>query len=153
MFLAMQRGEIDGQIIGFSSVRTGQRDLWTHHAFRPLMQFGRRTRLEDFPDIPTGRELTDDKSAISLMDFAEVQFFLSLPFAAPPGIPPDRAKALQSAFMDMCKDQAVLDEAEKLGIEMSPIAGDAILNLIENVAATPKDVIDRYNAISRPEKK
>ena len=34
MFLAMQRGEIDGQIIGYSSVRTGQRDLWTHHAFR-----------------------------------------------------------------------------------------------------------------------
>ena len=45
MFLAMQRGEIDGQIIGFSSVRTGQRDLWSHDAFRPLLQFGRSTRL------------------------------------------------------------------------------------------------------------
>ncbi len=41
MFLAMQRGEIDGQVVGFSSVRTGQRDLWTHHAFRALAQFGR----------------------------------------------------------------------------------------------------------------
>jgi tripartite-type tricarboxylate transporter receptor subunit TctC len=153
MFLAMQRGEIDGQIIGFSSVRTGQRDLWTHHAFRPLMQFGRTTRLEDFPDIPTGREMTSDKGAIALMDFAELQFFLSLPFAAPPGIPLDRAKALQTAFMDMCKDKAVLDEAERLGIEMSPIDGDAILKLIENVAATPRDVIDRYNALSRPDKK
>ena len=49
MFLAMQRGEIDGQIIGFSSVRTGQRDLWTHHAFRPLMQFGRTKRLRGLP--------------------------------------------------------------------------------------------------------
>jgi tripartite-type tricarboxylate transporter receptor subunit TctC len=153
MFLAMQRGEIDGQIIGFSSVRTGQRDLWTHHAFRPLMQFGRTKRLEDFPDIPTGREMTNDKGALALMDFAELQFFLSLPFAAPPGIPPDRAKALQTAFMAMCQDKAVLDEAEKLGIEMSPIDGDANLKLIESVAATPKDVIDRYNALSRPEKK
>ncbi len=75
MFLAMQRGEIDGQIIGFSSVRTGQRDLWTHHAFRPLMQFGRTKRLEDFPDIPTGREMTNDKGALALMDFAELPIF------------------------------------------------------------------------------
>ena len=97
--------------------------------------------------------MTNDKGALALMDFAELQFFLSLPFAAPPGIPPDRAKALQTAFMAMCKDKAVLDEAEKLGIEMSPIDGDAILKLIESVAATPKDVIDRYNALSRPEKK
>ena len=37
MFLAMQRGEIDGQMVGLSSVRTGQRDLWNRKAFRPLM--------------------------------------------------------------------------------------------------------------------
>ena len=48
MFLAMQRGEIDGQVVGFSSVRTGQRDLWTHHAFRALAQFGRSTGSRNF---------------------------------------------------------------------------------------------------------
>src|SRR6516164_4093721 len=32
LFLAMQRGELDGQMVGLSSVRTGQRDLWTRHA-------------------------------------------------------------------------------------------------------------------------
>ena len=48
---------------------------------------------------------------------------MALPFAAPPGIPADRAKALQSAFMAMCRDTAFVDEAEKLGIDMSPIDG------------------------------
>ncbi len=113
MFLAMQRGEIDGQIVGYSSVRTGQRDLWNHHAFRPLMQFGRTTRLADFSDIPTGHELTTDPAARALLDFADLQFFISLPFAAPPGVPADRAAALQTAFMAMCKDPAVLDDAAK----------------------------------------
>src|SRR3984893_13027682 len=147
MFLAMQSGEIDGQIIGYSSVRTGQRDLWSHNALRPLLQFGRSTRLSDFPDVPTGNELTKDPNALALIDFANLQFAISLPFAAPPGIPADRAKALQDAFMAMCRDAAVLQDAEKLGIEMSPIDGETVLKSIAHAAATPRDVIARYNAL------
>jgi tripartite-type tricarboxylate transporter receptor subunit TctC len=150
LFLAMQRGEIDGQVVGYSSVRTGQRDLWTHHAFRPLMQFGRSTRLADFADIPTGHELTKDSRALALLDFADLQFAISLPFAAPPGVPADRAQALQTAFMAMCKDPAVLDAADKLGIEMSPVDGETVLNSIARAAATPRDVIARYNSLVGP---
>jgi tripartite-type tricarboxylate transporter receptor subunit TctC len=147
MFMAMQGGELDGQIIGYSSVRTGQRDLWSHHAFRPLLQFGRATRLADFADVPTGNELTKDPNALALIDFANLQFAISLPFAAPPGVPADRAKALATAFMAMCNDPAVLADAEKLGIEMSPIDGETVLKSIAHAAATPREVIARYNAL------
>ncbi len=153
MFLAMQRGELDGQIVGFSSVRTGQRDLWTHNAFRPLMQFGRTTRLAEFANIPTGHEMASDARARALVDFAELQFFISLPFAAPPGVPADRAAALQAAFMKMCQDPAVLAEAEKIGIEMSPIDAAAVTQAIEHAAATPRDVIARYNKLIGPDRK
>jgi tripartite-type tricarboxylate transporter receptor subunit TctC len=147
LFLAMQRGELDGQMVGLSSVRTGQRDLWTRGAFRPLMAFGRTRRHAEFPDMPIARELTGDPGALSLIAFAELPFFMALPFAAPPDVPPDRAKALQTAFMAMCRDKAFLEEAEKLGIDMSPIDGDAILTLLARTAATPSEVIARYNAI------
>jgi tripartite-type tricarboxylate transporter receptor subunit TctC len=150
LFLAMQRGEIDGQVVGYSSVRTGQRGLWDQHAFRALMQFGRKTRHPDFADIPTAYELTNDPDAKALLNFADLQFFISLPFAAPPGMPADRAKALQTAFMAMCKDPAVLADAEKLGIDMSPISGDMVRNAIASAAATPRDVIDRYNQLVGP---
>src|SRR5215813_7852538 len=118
LFLAMQRGELDGQMVGLSSVRTGQRDLWTKGAFRPLMAFGRTRRHAEFPDMPIARELTGDPGALSL-----------IAFAAPPDIPKDRAKALQSAFMAMCRDAGFVEEAEKLGIDMSAIDGEAILKL------------------------
>ena len=147
MFLAMQRGEIDGQVVGYSSVRTGQCDLWNRHAFRALMQFGRKTRHPDFADIPTGDELASDAAARALLNFAELQFFISLPFAAPPGVPPDRAKALQTAFMQMCKDPEVIAAAEKLGIDMSPIDALAVQAAIGRASATPRDVIERYNAL------
>src|SRR5207244_10835807 len=71
MFLAMARGELDGQFVGLSSIKSGQRDLWNRRAFHPLMAFGRTTRHPDFPDIPTGRELAKDANALALIDFAE----------------------------------------------------------------------------------
>jgi tripartite-type tricarboxylate transporter receptor subunit TctC len=150
MFLAMQRGEIDGQVVGFSSVRTGQRTLWNEHAFRALMQFGRKTRHPDFANIPTAYELTKNPDAQALLNFADLQFFISLPFAAPPGIPADRAAALQTAFMAMCKDPMVVAAAEKLGIDMSPIDDAAVHGAIAKAAATPREVIARYNKLVGP---
>jgi tripartite-type tricarboxylate transporter receptor subunit TctC len=152
LFLAMQRGELDGQMVGLSSVRTGQRQLWSSGAFRPLLAFGRAKRHAEFPDMPTGRELTNDPGALALIEFAELPFFMALPFAAPPDIPADRAKALQAAFVAMCRDQSFVEEASKLGIDMSPIDGGEILKLLARTAATSKDVIARYNAIGGEKK-
>jgi tripartite-type tricarboxylate transporter receptor subunit TctC len=74
-------------------------------------------------------------------------FFMSLPFAAPPGLPPDRAEALSSAFVNMTKDETFAAEARALGFDLSPIDGDAVRTMIARSAATPRDVIERYNAI------
>ena len=150
MFYAMQAGELDGQMIGLSSVKTGQRDLWERHVFRPLMQFGRATRLKELADLPTGRELTHDANALALIEFAELPFFMALPFAAPPDIPADRAAALQNAFMAMCRDKDFLEEAEKIGFDVSPIDAAEVQALLARSAATPKDVIARYNALGGP---
>jgi hypothetical protein len=49
--------------------------------------------------------------------------------------------------MAMCRDGAFIEEAQKLGIETSPINGEAILQLLARTAATPRDVVARYNAL------
>ena len=152
LFLAMARGEIDGQFVGLSSIKSGQRDLWNRRAFRMLMAFGRTTRHPDFPDVPTGRELAKDANALALIDFAELPFFMALPFAAPPGVPTDRAKALQVAFMAMCRDKAYIEDAEKIGIDLSPIDGEGVMKMLAKTAATPKEVIARYSAIGAERK-
>ena len=85
----------------------------------------------------------------ALLEFAELPFFMALPFVAPPDVPPDRAKALQTAFMAMCKDEAFLDDAKRLGLDISPIDGAAIQKLLERAAATPRDVIERFNEIEK----
>jgi tripartite-type tricarboxylate transporter receptor subunit TctC len=150
VFLAQQRAEVDGQINGLSALKAGQRALWEAGAFRPLVAFSRTTRLPELPDVPIARELTQDPKALSLIAFAEAPFFIALPIAAPPDLPPDRAKALQTAFMDMSRDPAFAADAEKLGLDVSPIDGAAVVKLIAQMAATPKDVIAQFNEMVAP---
>ena len=147
MFVSMQGGELDGQVIGYGSVRAGQHALWFAGKLRPLIQFGRDKRLASLPDVPTGRELAPDDSSRALIEFAELPFFMALPFLAPPGIPADRATALQAAFMQVAKDPEFLKDAGRLNLDVSPIDGEGIQKLLVQAAATPRDVVEQYNKI------
>ncbi|MDB5507788.1 MAG: family tricarboxylate transporter, receptor protein [Hyphomicrobiales bacterium] len=147
MFLAMQRGEIDGQVIGYHSVRAGQPHLWDNKKVRPLVQFGRVDRLSSLPDVPTGRELAPDARMRALLEFAELPFFMALPFLAPPDVPAERAAALQKAFMDMTRDADFKADAEKMKVDLSPIDGAAVKKLVAASTTTPKDVIALYNEL------
>jgi tripartite-type tricarboxylate transporter receptor subunit TctC len=152
LFLAMQNGELDGQVVGLSSTRSGQPDLWNNKLVRPLVQFGRTTRLPELADVPTGRELAPDENARALIAFAELPFFMALPFVGPPDLPRERAKLLQDAFAEMCKDKDFVADAQKIGLDVSPIGAGQLVDLLVRSAATPAAVIARYNAIMSPPK-
>jgi tripartite-type tricarboxylate transporter receptor subunit TctC len=140
LFLAMERGEIEGRTVGLSAVRANRPDwIKPDGMMRVLLVFGRGTRYKDFPDAPTARELAKTPNDRALIEILELPYTLSRPFAAPPGLPPDRAKALQKAFMDTHKDPDYLKDAAKMGIDVSPIDGDAILKMIENIANVPPE--------------
>jgi len=148
VFLAQQRNELDGQVVGLASMKVGQPAMWQAGAFRPLIMFGRTTRFAEFPDVPTGRELTKDPKALRLLDFAEAPFFMALPLVAPPGLPGDRAAALQAGFMAMTKDPAFIAEAEKMSLELSPIDAEAVRKVIVQMQSTPPEVIEQFKTIA-----
>ncbi len=149
MFLGMQNGELDGQVVGLGSVRGAQPAMWNGGKVRPLLQFGRTERLPELKDVPMAKELLSAPDDLALLQFAELSFFIALPFLAPPDVPADRAAALQKAFMDMTRDPAFLDDAHKANFELSPTDGAAVRGVVEKMAATPKAVIERYVRIVR----
>jgi tripartite-type tricarboxylate transporter receptor subunit TctC len=141
LFLAVDQNEVQGRTVGLSSVRSAHPQwLGPNSNMRVLVQFGRATRLSDFPDVPTARELAPDARSRALIELAELPYFLSRPFAAPPGVPPARAKALQAAFLAAHKDAAYLADAAKLKVDVSPISGDQALDAIQRMAEMPPDL-------------
>ena len=102
------------------------------------------------PETPTARELVRDAGKLALLEFAELSFLMSLPLVAPPGLPPERLEALEKAFLEMTKDPAFKQEATTMRIDYSPIDGKAVLGLVKKAIATPRAVVEQYNAIVPP---
>src|SRR6516165_1272732 len=136
IFPAVERGEVDGRMFDFSYVKSSKpRWLDAASGFRILLQFARPTRHPQLGDVPTARELATDSAARALIELAEAPLLhMARPFAAPPGVPQERAQALRSAFLAAHRDLAFLAEAEKLGIDISPVSAPDVLAAIERMA-------------------
>ena len=143
IFLAVERGEVQGRSLDYSSVRSSRPGwLAPDSDVRLVLQVGRPTRHKDFPNVPTARELANSDWARGLIEIADLSNTLTRPFAAPPGVPAERAKALQDAFIATTKDSEFLAEAKRLGLEISPIDGQEMLNRIDRLASAPRASLD-----------
>jgi hypothetical protein len=110
--------------------------------YRVLVQFARATRHPDFPDVPTARELAKNEAARALIELAELPYTLSRPFAAPPDVPKDRARALQAAFLAVNSDPQYLEDAAKLKLDVSPIGADGVLQAIDRIANASPELLE-----------
>jgi tripartite-type tricarboxylate transporter receptor subunit TctC len=149
IFLAVERGELDGRTFDYSAVKaTHPQWLKPDSGFNVLVQFARVTRHPDLPDVPTARELAIDADARALIAFAETPLLtMARPFAAPPGVPDDRAKALQAAFLAAHRDASFLEEADKLGVDISPVGADQVARGVERLAQAPPSVLAYFRRL------
>src|SRR5262249_11125258 len=87
--------------------------------------------------VPTARELAPTAAARALIELAETPLLtMARPFAAPPGVPDERARALQSAFLAAHRDGELRAEAARLGIDISPVGAEDMVRSIEQMTRT-----------------
>jgi tripartite-type tricarboxylate transporter receptor subunit TctC len=144
--LALRRGEIEGRAITTSTLQKSMADWLERGMLRTLLQFGHATRWKGLPDVPTARELAPTPDDKALLALAETPFLMSRPFFAPPGIPPAQASILAQAFMHTHQDPDYLREAKGMQLDVSPMAGDELQELMIRIARTPPALITRYKA-------
>jgi tripartite-type tricarboxylate transporter receptor subunit TctC len=148
IFLAVDRGEVNGRTADLSSMKSLRPEwLLPEGQMHALVQFARATRHPEFADVPTARELAGDRDARALIELAELSYKISRPFAAPPGVPTERAKALQLAFMAVQSDPQYRDEAAKLRLEISAIGAREALEVIDRIATAPPSILDRLRRL------
>jgi tripartite-type tricarboxylate transporter receptor subunit TctC len=153
IFLAVDRGEVNGRAVDLSSVKA-LRPQWLapNGGMHTLVQFARATRHPEFPAVPTAREVAHDAEARAVIEFAELSYRISRPFAAPPGVPAERAKALRDAFLAVNHDPRYLEEAARLRLEVSPIGADEVAATIDRIATAPPAVLDYLRHLMRGSK-
>lgn len=141
VYLAMERGEVQGRCGGLkSSIRSTRPDWFPEHKVVVPIQISDR-RDSDFPDAPTVMELakTDRDRAILQLTLAPDQ--MDRPVLAPPGVPADRVALLRAAFMATMTDAAFIAEAAKMHLETDYIDGSQLQQVMEKAYRTPRDIV------------
>ena len=148
LFMAMERGEIESRTVSLSALQSSKPDwIKPGGAMQVMLVFGRKRAHPSFPDAPLATEVAQSAADKRLIEVLEAPYRLSRPYAAPPDLPADRAKALQAAFLAAQKDPDYLADARKLQLDVSPIGGDEALSLINRIAETPEDQLKRLEKV------
>jgi tripartite-type tricarboxylate transporter receptor subunit TctC len=145
--LAIQRGELDGACgIYMSTVRSQfAREVESGDAVVWIV--ADRKRVKEFPQVPTIFELVKTDADRNLAELIFGQNPLARPIVAPPGLSPERTAALRKGLMAALADPALLAEARKTKLEITPMSGEDTQRNFQAFYALPRSVVDRAKAI------
>jgi tripartite-type tricarboxylate transporter receptor subunit TctC len=141
--LAMERGEVDG-LCGLSwSTLKSRHGQWLSNKNVNIINQAALKKQPELPDIPLASDLTQEPEKLQILKLFLATQEIARPFAAPPDIPADRKAALIAAFEQTMKDAEFLAEAQKLSMDVNPLGAQAVADLITELYATPKAVVEK----------
>jgi tripartite-type tricarboxylate transporter receptor subunit TctC len=128
-----------------SSIRTQWPDDVASGQLKLVIQMGNK-KSDEFGDVPSVFDYakTDEQRAVFEVLFK--QLLLGRPLAGPPGIPPDRLRALRDALTATLKDGDFLADAAKVGLEVDPAPVEEVEALLKRYAAYPPEIFRKAQA-------
>ena len=72
------------------------------------------------------------------------------PYFIATGTPPELVATLRAAFDATMRDPQFLSDADKMRIDISPLPGGTVQELVGKLYATPKAVVEQARAAIRP---
>jgi tripartite-type tricarboxylate transporter receptor subunit TctC len=139
--LAMERGEMEGRATNtWSSYKASFPD--PKSKLNVLVQIGLR-READLPEVPLLSDLVKgdpDKEKVARL--VSESLAVARPFAAPPGVPEDRVTILRRGFEGALADPALIAEAAKLRLDLSPMTGSEVQSIIKSALGTEQKTKD-----------
>jgi tripartite-type tricarboxylate transporter receptor subunit TctC len=149
ILLALDRNEIQGSCQSAETLMQARGDAIRAGKLRVMLQAGAKPN-PDFPNVPFVLDLAKTDEQRQALRFVYSSLAFGRPYLAPPGVPAERVAALRKAFMDTFQDPAFLEEAKTQHYDVSPISGEEMTALIDELGKTPQPVIKRVAALIQP---
>lgn len=148
--MAVENGEIEGEAGKDWTTLTATRPLWLRdNLINILVQMGMRAHPA-LKGVPMAIDLARSAEDRQVMEVVFAKFGMARPFFTAPGVPADRLAILRRAFDATLADPAVIAEAAKLGMEVSPVRGEEVEALVTRMMATPDALAARAREVLRP---
>jgi tripartite-type tricarboxylate transporter receptor subunit TctC len=144
--VAMERGEVQGMgANAWMSLRALNTNWLDEGKVKVILQYG-LDKNPDLPNVPTVFSLATNDADRQALKLIVSRLEYGRPFFLPPEVPAARVQILRRAFDETMKDPAYLADAAKTQLEVSPMTGEDVAKLVEQVSATPPDVVARVTA-------
>ncbi len=148
--LAIDSGEVEGffntwassKVTSYDKVKSGEWLVLAQLSDKPLKDL----IVPNVPTIPMFAKTNEQRLILKYgtstpNDFGKV-------YVLPPGVPADRAQALEAAFAKTFADKEFLAEADKGKLEIDPLIGEDIHKLVtEFLGMSPEIKAQLQNAI------
>jgi tripartite-type tricarboxylate transporter receptor subunit TctC len=146
VFLAMERGEVDGICESLDSVVARRPDWIAGGKVNVLFQGGAAPN-PTLKGIPFVLELARNAGEKQAIEFLYAGQGIGRPFVAPPDLPADRLKMLRDAFNTTMKDTDFIADVKKQKFDLEPEDGEHLTALIRKIYATPKPIVDKIGEL------
>ena len=146
--LAMRRGEVEGRGNNiWAAYKAEMPNEIRDGILHVLIQTGLR-KEPDLPNVPFFLDLVKgDPRREPVAQFMSYAVSIARPFAAPPGVPADRVALLRRAFDATMKDHAFLADARRQRLEIDPLTGEQVQDVVNRVLGTPRPIIKQIQTV------
>ncbi len=150
--LAMERGEIDGACgWDWASFKSQRPDWLRDNKVNVLLQVGLEPNEElTRMGVPSVFKYVNAEEQRKVVELLISQQVFQRSYIVPPGTPPEPLATLRAAFDETMGDRAFLADADRLRIDISPLPGAKVQELVQKLYATPKDIVERARQVINP---
>ncbi len=145
IYLAMERGEVQGRCGGLvSSINATRPDWFAAGKVTVPIQVA-LARNPQFPDVPAIIELARDERTRQILQLVLSGEDMDRPILAPPGVPAERIAALRAAFHAAVNDPEFLAEAKRQHLDVDEVAGEKVAAIVARAFAMPDEIVKAAN--------
>ena len=140
--MAMERGEIQGRCGWTWSAAVVTHPDWIRDKKFVVPVLFATKKPPELKDVPLVTELARNDKERQALELILSNQTMGRPYAAPPHVPADRVTALRRAFDATLKDETFLAEAKQQKLEVQPVTGEELQQIVVRMYQTPKDIVE-----------
>lgn len=145
IYLAMERGEVEGRCGGLmSSIASTRPDWFPQKKINIPIQIALE-RSPLIPDTPALGEFAKDDRTKQILQLFTAPQSMDRPILVPQGAPTERVAALREAFHAAMNDPGFVAEAKKQHLQIQEIDGASVEKILAHAYTLPPDVVKAVN--------
>jgi tripartite-type tricarboxylate transporter receptor subunit TctC len=140
--VALQKHELEAFCSQWESMRVTARAMLDAPGDDKLIPLIISEKWEDpeVKDLPLFKDVIKDPKKYAIYRAWASQMDFQRPFSVPPGTPKDRIAILRKGLANVLKDPALLQEAKKSKLIITPVSGEKTEKLVDEILSMPPDV-------------